>query len=487
MRRFAKYFPQSLPVRLSLYICLLLLCFGTVGMTLIGYFWYLGLAFTLDDHARTVAREIALSMDQVFVQTEQSAQILATAIEHCDSDQAEVKQLVTAVLPSVNRHCGDIRGIAIAWREGQTGTAHKTGILFGYKLNGTYHFDFSNDKSDYLYKDWFVIPATLGGPVWTIPYREPDGLNSLLVSYAVPFYKQNKNGRSPAGVIVIDICIDDLAKFLNKNQITGLLRLADKSHLFLMNQFGQLVIDPEMEQAPGKTIFTICDEPDTPDEQDRKQAQRIFRSGSGRISFTKAPLLDVPSQMYYHRCVNGWVVSIVVPEDWKNGFLWPVFTRFMLAWLVAIAIVAVVIILICRRVNRPLLALSRAAEEVGRGNFNTQLPAVVVEDEIGQVTRSFGHMQMELADYIDQLRQTVSARSVPKENSTRRLKYSKAFFPAASRLSKDSNRFRPRPCSGLPGESEAICMICSRLTTIILRSLLAMCPEKGSLRRCSWW
>ena len=75
-----------------------------------------------------------------------------------------------------------------------------------------------------------------------------------------------------------------------------------------------------------------------------------------------------------------------------------------------ILLITLVIVLISRSITRPLRALAAAVGEVGDGNFDVKLPAQVVHDEVGDLSRAFAAMNLALRDHIRQLLDTTSAK-----------------------------------------------------------------------------
>ena len=68
-----------------------------------------------------------------------------------------------------------------------------------------------------------------------------------------------------------------------------------------------------------------------------------------------------------------------------------------------------------RRATIPLRLLTKSADEVAKGNFQTPLPELRHNDEISQLRDAFGNMQQSLTQYIDQL-QTTTAQKAAMES-----------------------------------------------------------------------
>ncbi|MCR5670412.1 MAG: histidine kinase [Butyrivibrio sp.] len=63
----------------------------------------------------------------------------------------------------------------------------------------------------------------------------------------------------------------------------------------------------------------------------------------------------------------------------------------------------------------PLRKLSRSADEVAEGNFETELPTVTYHDEIGIVIRAFNKMVVSIKQYIEQLKESMEKERLLQE------------------------------------------------------------------------
>jgi signal transduction histidine kinase len=69
-----------------------------------------------------------------------------------------------------------------------------------------------------------------------------------------------------------------------------------------------------------------------------------------------------------------------------------------IACLVGLAVAGGLVWYLSRRLTKPVLALSRAADEVAAGNYDTQVPAALSRDEIGHLTERFAEMTQKLGE-----------------------------------------------------------------------------------------
>jgi signal transduction histidine kinase len=72
--------------------------------------------------------------------------------------------------------------------------------------------------------------------------------------------------------------------------------------------------------------------------------------------------------------------------------------RMGIALLVGLAVAGGLVWYLSRRLTKPVLALSRAADEVAAGRYDAELPAPGSRDEIGHLTERFAEMTQKLAE-----------------------------------------------------------------------------------------
>ncbi len=97
-----------------------------------------------------------------------------------------------------------------------------------------------------------------------------------------------------------------------------------------------------------------------------------------------------------------------VLEFWVHAGRLEQARKRVLAWAIAFALFALLLAffwgsVLSRRITRPILALSRAAEEVGQGRLETR-SEVTSHDEVGTLVRVFNQMTVEIAESRDRLR-----------------------------------------------------------------------------------
>jgi len=112
------------------------------------------------------------------------------------------------------------------------------------------------------------------------------------------------------------------------------------------------------------------------------------------------------STVYYMPIKStDWEIAIAVP---KKTFWLPAI--FVLTLLIVVTLVGLWLVYKFSRSTihqavKPLSALSKSANEVSKGNFDTPLPELTYRDEIGDLRDSFASMQTSLAKYVIDMKQ----------------------------------------------------------------------------------
>ncbi|MCR5579519.1 MAG: SpoIIE family protein phosphatase [Prevotella sp.] len=137
---------------------------------------------------------------------------------------------------------------------------------------------------------------------------------------------------------------------------------------------------------------------------------------SGRVGEQKITMDGAASYIFYNGVKdNPWRNVIIVP---KNGLLIPlIITGLILLAIIVVGLLAAYWVsrFTIRRATIPLRLLTKSADEVAKGNFQTPLPELRHNDEISQLRDAFGNMQQSLTQYIDQL-QTTTAQKAAMES-----------------------------------------------------------------------
>lgn len=86
---------------------------------------------------------------------------------------------------------------------------------------------------------------------------------------------------------------------------------------------------------------------------------------------------------------------------------------------------AVMLLFISRQVTRPLIKLSRTANEIAKGDFEIDLIEIQTGDEVEVLSKAFNKMIISIREYIEKLRRSMIIESEMKENELKMENYLK--------------------------------------------------------------
>jgi signal transduction histidine kinase len=116
-----------------------------------------------------------------------------------------------------------------------------------------------------------------------------------------------------------------------------------------------------------------------------------FRSREGQMFLAVARPLKVGQQTF-------GVIVLAKPKTVLEQHWLALIERLLVAFAAGVAVAAGLGVYLSRRITEPVLELSRAADEIERGNYDVDLPEVRGGGEIGDLADSFRQMARRLAE-----------------------------------------------------------------------------------------
>ena len=242
-------------------------------------------------------------------------------------------------------------------------------------------------------REWLKEALSSGKIHWTEPFFSinPDGTKLLSSTVAIPF--KFKNSKSWDGVIGTSGNMDAMRDWLTSYEFES------NGKYLLTSAKGLYLIHPDKNIEFKKTISELADEINS--KQLKFVAKQVKLGESGFVTMSKSSV---------H---NGEVVFVYSPipkTNWSSylvysseSFYKPV-RRFQLI-LLSVTILGVFALIlfinwICKFTTNPIVKLSHVAEKYGKGEFETELPPIESDDEVGILTRAFYTMRDNLLNLL---------------------------------------------------------------------------------------
>ncbi len=261
--------------------------------------------------------------------------------------------------------------------------------LLVYWPNLAWYPDYQNnfdlaEQGDFKKTFNMQLPMDKRERLWTATYLD-EVAKVWMTSYTMPIDLNGKN----IGALGADISLADLNSRLQKNKFTGASNL-------IMRADGQLIADPTREQAliQAKGAFNLA----TNGDASLQALYRLIREHPGQ---------SVIDDKVHKRLIavgkieaTGWLFVAEYPKSLLNNAaidtVWFIFGLGVLSLMVEVAMLWLVM---QRKVAQPLHQFLTTLQEVSRGNLGTAATAALPlerHDEIGTLAIAFSTMVMSM-------------------------------------------------------------------------------------------
>lgn len=270
---------------------------------------------------------------------------------------------------------------------------HKGHLYNSYIKNGTVQTK-SWDEHEYVKdREWYNAAINTGKIHWTEPYDSIDPDRNVILSSTVSVPFKFKGSSSFDGVIGASGNLSAMQDYLKS------LYFEANGKYLLTSAEGLYLIHPDSNIELKKTISQLSQEMNLP------QLKKAFEQAKeGKSGFAVMP----KSSIYNHEAV---FVYMPIPKiNWSsylvyssNDFYKPV--RHFQIIIVSVTVLGVWLLIllinwICKFTTNPIVELSYVAEKYGRGEFQTELPPVKSNDEVGILTQAFYNMRDNLLNLL---------------------------------------------------------------------------------------
>ena len=258
-----------------------------------------------------------------------------------------------------------------------------------------------SESYQYFFMDWYLMPMLLNKPCWTEPYMDYDvttNTSEMLTSYSQTI--TDRQG-TVIGVINTSLSLNWLSQNISS------IKPYPNSYSVMIGRGGTYFVHPDSTKISRQTIFTqAMEEPDTALVALGHAMQR------GEEGMKRMHIHGEDSYVFYKPLgQTGCSMAIVCPESDIFGGFDRLRNSVRTIVLVGLLLMLFFFIRIITRELRPLHRLAKGAETIASGNFDTKLPELKREDEIGQLSTSFGNMQQSLVKYIEELKDTTAEKA----------------------------------------------------------------------------
>jgi sigma-B regulation protein RsbU (phosphoserine phosphatase) len=357
------------------------------------------LLINAQNEASILTKKTVAQFENVLQPTELVPQTLVQSMENPNISYAEVLRIARNFI----LHDTVVFGTCLAFEPYLTGKDNYWYAPYAWEKNGKLNTKIlGSAEYDYFKMDWYRLPKLLNKPVWSEPYYDEGGGDTLMCTYSTPIYTKINGKRVFTGVLTMDVSLSAIARIVKG------VSIFESGYGILISRKGRIIASP----WPLRNNQNIVDLANAGGGKATQSA--VCDMMAGKSNFTAMDGLEAkrfPSFLSYAPVKQtGWSFGIIFPEKelYKDMYL---FLKVM-SWIFGISILILLMttVFITRRMTRPIVRLVEATRKIGQGDFNAPLPVRKSRDEVAQLTRAFAVMQDELRNYIFHLGETTMAK-----------------------------------------------------------------------------
>ena len=345
-------------------------------------------------------RAVIIDLENWLQGVQGATDLLARILQQRDYSQAGLQQMLRDVVHSN----ADIFGATIALAPGQTVSPLGFAPYYFRGETRLAYADLATPEHNYQHQPWFTDTVAAGRALWTEPYYDRGGGETLMTTYAVPVYREDEAGKPFLyAVVTADVALEDLHAYLQR------LHLGENSFGILLSRKGAILSSRHRENVMRHFSATAAGRANPGGWQEMFEAAL-----DGAVVTRQLPCDAAPGPCTFRLGTlqpTGWPVGVVYSEHEILAPLRDFQRKIVLAGLLTLALMAAAVALVSRRLTRPLTALADASDSIARGDLDVALPPARGNDEVARLVQSFAAMKTDLKTYIADLESATARRS----------------------------------------------------------------------------
>lgn len=246
---------------------------------------------------------------------------------------------------------------------------------------------------NYIYSVWYQRFDTLNQSHFSNEYRLFELSDSVIYSFIVPFGRGNEKIQS--GFVKFDFPEDSLFQPLLRYP------LMSNAKVVIYNNKGRIINHINHAVSGNTKMFDKIENTD----------KLWLHIQEGERGFLEKNIYEKGKSVYllYIEEFNVYVAYIIPLNDLTRE-LRIHYTILSIISLSAIILASFLILSIARRLLKPLIKLSEAAQDINKGHLHTSIPEYKVQDEIGSLSNSFKSMQEKMLRFASDFNQTLKEK-----------------------------------------------------------------------------
>lgn len=237
-----------------------------------------------------------------------------------------------------------------------------------------------------------------------------------MVTYTQPIYIKHKADREqaadrtmPVGVITADITLDMLQQVVNERG-AGERSFEGSGFAYIFTHQGNIIT----HSRPERVMSNIGDGGGSVNQyrENREIIVDMLAGGSDTRNIPCRSAAQGDRCWLSYQPITGvdWSVAVIIPMEELTADVVDYQRMTLIITLVGLLVLAVIVVLISRRLSVPLLSLAHSSRALAAGDLDTAIDDYHLQDEVGTLARQFQSMQGSLKQYIADLEQATNLR-----------------------------------------------------------------------------
>jgi sigma-B regulation protein RsbU (phosphoserine phosphatase) len=367
-------------------------------------------------NAEETAASHAARIETLLRQAQKIPELMAVELESGRLDtEAKVEEYLRIV---VERNRDWIYGSCIAFKP-RGFSPNRIGYApYIYNTPEGLKLEFLDDPSyDYFSWAWYREPRDAGRPLWSDPYFDEGGGKTWMITYSVPFRKNDLF----LGIVTVDIALDRLFSEASKMSSKDRERLGNSSYVMIVDRSEKVLVSPRLD-------FT-----DASRRERSVMAPYLYEENPDLANLLRRPIDESLTVWSKHDDAEmlaafGPILRREVLPDEIDAKPWEMLfillsrrsetirpATNLLMWQIALGVAGLAglfgaLVFVARSISRPIRELSSAAKQIAAGNLELALHSNGSTEEVSRLTEAFNKMTRDLRMQMQELRYTTTVR-----------------------------------------------------------------------------
>ncbi len=332
------------------------------------------------------------SLSTVQASIESAATYSIPALSACMQDTATVMNILMGIVdksPYIN-------SASVAYApDCLPGRSYCLPIAVNYGCVTCYYGN-PESNGDYIYNEWYMVPAIKGESFWTDPYSNE--LDIPVVSYAAPISNQDNKCQ---GVLTLSIELSNFVDLLHYQHGDSIQQQHERNFNVLLDRNTYFLTTPHTEMIMNETLFTLAESFN--DTIYSHVGKEIAAGHNGQEVVTLENKRSVVTWRVLPKL--QWTALVVTPYEEFFARLHQLTATTVIVALMAVMLAVIVLVYSVRHALQPLKRLQSATHQLGEGKYDISLPENITQrsDEIGTLGREFMRMEKAVRSNVQEL------------------------------------------------------------------------------------